>query len=65
VSVNHKVNRQDPQKEILELILTARGPVGDAYVPFEKGLDIGHVAIVKGFAALTSHKAHEYWGRLQ
>lgn len=65
VNVNHKVNRQDPSKEILELILTARGPIGDTYVSLEKGLDIGHVAIVEGFTALTSQKAHEHWGRLR
>ena len=64
INVEHKTNRQDPSKEVLEVRLTARGSI-NKHVSLTEGLDIGHEAIVRGFTAITSEKAHEYWGRKQ
>lgn len=48
--------------EAMMLTLTARGPV-DAERSWESGLNLGHEAIVRGFAAITSAEAHRHWGR--
>lgn len=50
--------------ELLILQLTARGPV----VPqqdYDEGFRIGHEAIVRSFAKMTSKRAHEHWKRIR
>jgi uncharacterized protein (TIGR04255 family) len=52
-------------QEVLNLTLTARGPVGmgeTQALDLEDGLTRGHAVIVQAFKELTSDAAHEYWG---
>ena len=52
--------------EAIRLTLTARGPIGEqSGNNLATGLDIGHEAIVRYFAAMTSESAHKYWERTQ
>jgi uncharacterized protein (TIGR04255 family) len=48
--------------EMIVLTLTARGPVDGEY-DWESGVDLGHDAIVRTFANMTSPEAHRHWGR--
>jgi uncharacterized protein (TIGR04255 family) len=51
--------------ELLQLTLTARGPVSgatDLWTQLSDGLDLGHRVIVLAFLDLTSDTAHEFWG---
>ncbi|HNQ23511.1 MAG TPA: TIGR04255 family protein [Phycisphaerae bacterium] len=53
------------EEEVLKMILTARGPVGDVSgddTGWGRGLDLGRAAIVRTFLLLTSPEAHAYWG---
>jgi uncharacterized protein (TIGR04255 family) len=65
VSLRHTKRSTDPNDpELIRLELTARGPVGATGAPdLDAGLNLGHEAIVKKFAAVTSPAAHKYWGR--
>lgn len=56
-----------PVSDPLVLQMTARGPLPEvgAKSAVGAGLDIGHEAIVFGFARLTSDEAHRYWEREQ
>lgn len=49
-------------EEILQLQLTARGPV-DENVDLYAGFDLGHETIVQAFASMTSEFAHKHWKR--
>ena len=70
VNVRHAVRPSEP--EHLDVVLTARGSIRrsssevgqreSARGAISAGLDIGHHAIVTGFRAITSDKAHRYWG---
>jgi uncharacterized protein (TIGR04255 family) len=42
--------------------LTARGPISDETATPGEGFEIGHRAIVDSFFAMTTEKAHGYWG---
>lgn len=63
VSLQH--GRLTPDSEdLLVLQFTARGPVSaDAGRLLDDGFDLGHEAIVKSFAAMTSPEAHTAWKR--
>jgi len=65
VAAHHgRVSTDGP--EVLALTLTARGPVdSEKGNDLVSGLDIGHEAIVRTFAAMTSAEAHKHWGRTQ
>lgn len=64
VHLEPKVNTKDPAKEVLEIRLTARGPLrNETDVSLQDGLTVGHDAIINGFVALTTQKAHASWGR--
>ena len=57
--------KKDPSSDnLMQLILTARGPVDlDKRWDLRSGFDLGHEAIVRSFAAMTSSKAHKLWKR--
>jgi len=64
VNLVHGWRRKPVEQEILDLKLTARGPVkpADEGGPsLDEGLCIGHETIVRSFTELTSAEAHEYW----
>lgn len=48
--------------EVMSLVLTARGPVNAEY-SWSDGFELGHDAIVRTFAAITSPAAHARWTR--
>ena len=57
--------RKDDGQEMIVLNLTARGPLPGSATDFNgvlSGLDLGHVAIVRSFAALIPD-ADKYWGQ--
>lgn len=57
-----------PEIEILRVMITARGPIGDTTrkgLSLDHGLDLGHEAVVRCFAGITSEKAHQFWERIQ
>lgn len=59
----HGVKHGEDDQELIVLTLTARGPIsGAAPASILEGLDVGHNAIVRGFEALMSDTANEYWG---
>jgi uncharacterized protein (TIGR04255 family) len=59
----HGVKHGDDEQEIIVLTLTARGPIsGASPASILEGLDVGHNTIVRGFEALMSDTANEYWG---
>jgi uncharacterized protein (TIGR04255 family) len=61
-------NRGADTQDSLLLQLTCRGPVlqeGSRAAQVSDGLDLGHRAIVRSFATMTSFTAQEYWGREQ
>ena len=52
-------------QEVIVLTFTARGRIAGNGNPTRgilEGLDLGHEAIVKSFAAFSSKAANEYWG---
>lgn len=61
------VSNSDPEAEPMELLtlqLTSRGPIsGEGIEAIDAGLELGHVAIVQNFAAITGDVAHERWRR--
>ena len=61
------VSNSDPEAEPMELLtlqLTARGPIaGHGIEAIDAGLELGHVAIVQNFAAITGDAAHKRWRR--
>jgi hypothetical protein len=72
VSIHHVVAASD-QPQWLQVQLTARGPTllqpdssekpsaAMIRAAVEAGLDIGRLAIVRSFKAMTSEKAHAFW----
>lgn len=53
------------EREIIQLTLTARGPLeskDDSIQPILDGLDLGHETIVRAFASLMSRDANKHWG---
>jgi uncharacterized protein (TIGR04255 family) len=57
--------REEHDREIIVLNLTARGPVSEQDNPIPevlKGLDLGRRTIVCSFAELMSKAANDYWG---
>lgn len=55
-------SEEENPKELLQMKLTARGPVGEDKLTLEEGLETGHEIIVSSFVELTSEEAHEFWG---
>lgn len=54
----------DWTKDFMQLILTARGPVDfEKGWTVENGFTLGHEAIVRTFASITSPAAHKTWKR--
>ncbi len=54
-----------PEQEIVQMTLTARGPLAGDVEGFQAvldGLDLGREAIVKAFEALMSKEANQRWG---
>lgn len=63
LGVSNSVPEAEPM-ELLSLQLTARGPIaGEGVEAIDAGLELGHVAIVQNFAAITGDAAHERWRR--
>lgn len=59
-----KHHRNPTSEEVMTLQLTARGRVAPAEgATWEAGFDLGHEAIVRSFAAITSADAHKRWKR--
>lgn len=60
-----KNNSDQTENEIVQLTLTARGPMPSGADPKRnliEGLDIGHDTIVRTFARLMSTEANTFWG---
>lgn len=61
------VSNSDPEAEPMELLtlqLTARGPVaGTGVEAIDAGLELGHIAVVQNFAAITGNAAQARWRR--
>jgi uncharacterized protein (TIGR04255 family) len=62
VSLRHSKMAPTDSPELLDLTLTTRGPVTKSE-SWEQGLDLGHDAIVRTFAAMTSAESHRTWKR--
>jgi len=62
VDMKHARLVDESGPEILMLQLTARGPV-NKNIGLWAGFDIGHEAIVRSFADITSPEYHKIWGR--
>lgn len=62
LAIDNSEQNAEPM-EILNLQLTARGGVGEGDDTIEAGLELGHLAIVQNFAAITSEEAQVRWGR--
>lgn len=62
IEVQHRFLKPERKQEILQATLTARGPTKED-LDWKQGLNLGHDVIVTTFEAMTSEKAHEYWGR--
>jgi uncharacterized protein (TIGR04255 family) len=60
VDLKHGLSSGKSPVRILRLTLTARGPVNEK-TPWERGLDLGHGALVLAFRDLTSAAAHAAW----
>jgi hypothetical protein len=55
----------EPEREIIQLTLTARGPLeprANDTQPVLNGLDLGRETIVRAFAHLMSNEANKHWG---
>ena len=65
VSLQHGiVAGPPPNREVVILQFTARGPVDEAHgMDLWSGFDLGHRAIVQCFTAMTSDDAHKRWQR--
>lgn len=65
VGLNHVRNLPD-NREALRLQLVARGPLSSSESSsLRTSFDLGHEAIVRTFAAITSERAHVFWKRTQ
>ncbi|MBI3467594.1 MAG: TIGR04255 family protein [Planctomycetes bacterium] len=68
VQLVHGKGSETDDGELLQLTLTARGPISeqtgptDTWTQLSNGLDLGHRVIVLAFLDLTSDAAHEFWG---
>jgi uncharacterized protein (TIGR04255 family) len=60
VELKHAKLIENEGREILQLTLTARGPVNDETTLVD-GLDLGRRAVVLGFRDITSPEAHRHW----
>lgn len=56
--------KSDSGQEILQVNLTARGPViaGDKEWDLATGIATGHAALIRTFRAIASPKARSHWG---
>ena len=58
--------RRNDGSSIIVLNLTARGkPQDNSISSVSQFLDLGRESVVRGFAALTTEKMHELWGKVQ
>ena len=65
VELQHGRGASPDAPEMLEMKLTARGPIGageDEGLNVDQGLNLGHETIVTAFRDLTSPEAHKTWG---
>ncbi|PIP85213.1 MAG: hypothetical protein CO113_14770 [Elusimicrobia bacterium CG_4_9_14_3_um_filter_62_55] len=64
VEINHGFTGVDitERKELIRVVLTARGPVKEGVSTLDEGIRLGRKAVVEAFYNLTSEEAHEYWG---
>jgi uncharacterized protein (TIGR04255 family) len=59
------IQRRD-RRYLVKLELTARGTIEKQDLSAAMDwLDVGHEWVVRGFASMTSHQAHQKWGRMQ
>lgn len=66
VSLAHARIGSESGTESMLLQLTARGPIQpDKGIDLKTGLNIGHEAIVRSFAAMTSAACHDRWKRIK
>lgn len=66
VSIMHARFQERNQQEALVIQLAARGSIGmEKGYRISDGLNLGHTAIVKTFANITSKHAHQVWERVQ
>ena len=64
ITLNH-VLTAPKNEEVLRLQLVARGPLtSNEPGELRSCLNMGHEAIVKNFAAITSGAAHKHWKRI-
>jgi len=64
VAIQHARIESAKGPEVLMLQLTARGPIDtNQGWDLDSGFNVGHEAIVRAFAAMTSKAAHDHWGR--
>lgn len=62
VTLQHAKRLVDPKTEVINLDLTARGPISREH-GLDSGLNLGHEAIVNTFVAITSEQAHRHWSK--
>lgn len=65
VQWQHGMKAQPAENEIIVLTFTARGPLAESVDPVQAaldGVDLGHVTIVRSFAAFMNEAANDYWG---
>jgi uncharacterized protein (TIGR04255 family) len=67
LQVNIQNVKKDPTSDnLMQLVLTARGSINqERGWDLRSGFDLGHEAIVRSFAAMTSSKAQKLWKRRQ
>jgi uncharacterized protein (TIGR04255 family) len=64
VAAQHARSQSASGPEVLNLDLTARGPVaGQTKEDLKAGLDLGHEVIIRAFTEITSPEAQKAWGR--
>ena len=54
-----------PEREVIQLTLTARGPLdskSESIQPVLDGLNLGRETIVRSFSGLMTKEANDYWG---
>ncbi|TAJ91389.1 MAG: TIGR04255 family protein [Gammaproteobacteria bacterium] len=62
IKLNHAVVKSQDEPEIIRADFTSRGPI-NASQDYQRGLFLGHEAIVNTFTEITSESAHKYWRR--
>lgn len=64
ITIRHVKVGSSEGSEVLEINLTARGPVSDEPgFDFRSGFELGHESIVRTFAEMTSPESHRHWQR--